>query len=82
MAKILHISQRYAPAYGGAESYVKTVAEWNVKEGHEVDVWTTDALEADALWYPKRMAFAKPSCCTLLPIPSATRWANSNSFAT
>lgn len=54
MSKILFITQRYAPAYGGAEIYVKKLAEWCVKNGHTVDVWTSDALEADALWYPKR----------------------------
>ncbi|MBI2356764.1 glycosyltransferase family 4 protein [Candidatus Dojkabacteria bacterium] len=54
MSKILYITQRYAPAFGGAEIYVRKVAQWSVSQGHEVDVWTSDALEADALWYPKR----------------------------
>ncbi|KKR06485.1 MAG: Glycosyl transferase group 1 [candidate division WS6 bacterium GW2011_GWF2_39_15] len=54
MSKILYITQRYAPAAGGAEIYVNALAQWNVKNGHEVDVWTSDALEADALWYPRR----------------------------
>ncbi|MCK9368853.1 glycosyltransferase family 4 protein [Candidatus Dojkabacteria bacterium] len=55
MARILHISQRYwPPAFGGAELYMRTVAEWNVRCGHTVDVWTTDALDTDALWNPTK----------------------------
>ena len=54
MSKILFISQRYYPAIGGAENFVRILAEWCVRQGHEVDVWTSDALEADALWFPKR----------------------------
>ena len=60
MARILHICQRYwPPAFGGAELYMRTLAEWNVKCGHTVDVWTTDALEADALWNPTKAKIEK-----------------------
>lgn len=54
MAKVLIISQRYFPGKGGAEHETQMLAEWCVRNGHQVDVWTSDALEADALWYPKR----------------------------
>lgn len=60
MARILFITQRYAPAFGGAEIYVKKLAEWYVGKGHTVDVWTSDALEADAIWYPKRKRIDVP----------------------
>jgi len=54
MAKILFITHRYYPAYGGAELYVKVLAERYAQKGNLVDVWTTDALEADALWFGKK----------------------------
>ncbi len=57
MSKILHITQRYWPALGGAELFVKTLAQHNLKQGHDVEVWTTDADEPDALWNPNRRKF-------------------------
>ncbi len=57
MSKILHISQRYWPALGGAELFVKTIAEHNLNQGHEVEVWTTDADDPDSLWDSGRKKF-------------------------
>ena len=56
--KILHICPRYWPAYGGAEIYITTIAKWTAENPeNEVEVWTTDADEVDALWFPKRKKF-------------------------
>lgn len=51
--KILHICPRYAPAHGGGEDYSIRITKWMASnpENH-IDVWTTDALEVDALWFP------------------------------
>lgn len=49
--KVLNIIQRYSPARGGAELFIQILSEYLVKkEKCEVDVWTTEALEADTLW--------------------------------
>ncbi len=51
--KILHICPRYEPAHGGAEDYAITISKWLAENPeNEVEVWTTDAIEVDALWYP------------------------------
>lgn len=47
--KILHIIQRYSPAYGGSEIYMKVVSEYFAKE-NQVEVWTSDALDLEAFW--------------------------------
>lgn len=60
--RILHICPRYWPAYGGAEIFATTVAQWTSAGGkNEIDVWTTDADEVDALWFPGRKKFTKLS---------------------
>jgi len=51
MKKILYIVQRYHPAGGGAEHSMKILAEYMAKQpGWQVDLWTSDALDIDALW--------------------------------
>jgi glycosyltransferase involved in cell wall biosynthesis len=51
--RILHICPRYAPAHGGAEDYSIRITKWMASNpDNVVDVWTTDALEVDALWFP------------------------------
>lgn len=49
--KVLNIIQRYHPAKGGAELFIKLLSEYQVKElGFDVDVWTTNAFNASTLW--------------------------------
>ncbi len=49
--KVLNIIQRYHPARGGAELFMKIVSEYQEnKLGYDVDVWTTDAFGIDTLW--------------------------------
>lgn len=52
--KILHIVQRYAPAYGGSEQYMQVISEYFARGGHDVEVWTSDALDLDAFWNLKK----------------------------
>ncbi|MCK9368850.1 glycosyltransferase family 4 protein [Candidatus Dojkabacteria bacterium] len=47
--KILHIVQRYYPAWGGSERYVQIISEYLAKD-NEVEVWTSDAYDLDTFW--------------------------------
>jgi len=44
MARIVHICPRYRPAHGGVELFFAKLSERAAAEGHDVTVWTTDAL--------------------------------------
>ena len=49
--RVLNIIQKYYPSRGGAELAMQTLSEYLVsKLGYDVDVWTTDAFYAEALW--------------------------------
>ena len=48
--RFLHLVQRYAPAIGGSEWYMRRLSEELVSRGHQVKVFTTDAIEVDAIW--------------------------------
>src|SRR5258708_22732242 len=54
MMKILHVSQRYWPSVGGSEQYIQEVSERLVEHGHDVTVFTTDALDMEAFWDPSK----------------------------
>ena len=43
--RLLHVTQRYLPAIGGAEKYVADLSEELVRRGHKVDVLTSRALD-------------------------------------
>ena len=43
--RILHVSHQYAPAIGGAERYIVDLSEALVGRGHQVDVFTSRALD-------------------------------------
>ena len=43
--RFLHVTQRYLPAIGGAERYIADLSEELVCRGHQVDVFTTRALD-------------------------------------
>lgn len=50
--RILHVVQRYAPAIGGSERYFQELSERFAARGHQVTVFTTDALDIDRFWSP------------------------------
>jgi glycosyltransferase involved in cell wall biosynthesis len=55
--KIVQVVQRYCPAFGGAESQVKSISEELVRRGHEVHVVTsnsTSILDVPTLLHPMR----------------------------
>jgi glycosyltransferase involved in cell wall biosynthesis len=43
--RLLHVTQRYPPAIGGAEKYIADLSEELVQRGHQVDVFTSRALD-------------------------------------
>jgi len=49
--KVLNIIQRYHPAKGGAELFIKILSEYQQNVlGYNVDVWTTNAMNPNTLW--------------------------------
>ena len=52
MARIVHLCPRYAPARGGVESFFTQLSEALAGRGHDVSVWTTDALLVSAFQTP------------------------------
>ncbi len=52
--RILHLIQRYWPARGGAESHLGELSARLVAAGHQVTVATTDALDFELFWDPRR----------------------------
>ncbi len=51
---ILHASAAYAPFVGGAETYLRTISERLVADGHTVCVATSDAGEVETFWDPRK----------------------------
>ncbi|MFZ9792120.1 MAG: glycosyltransferase family 4 protein [Gemmataceae bacterium] len=47
---ILQIVQRYPPALGGSEKYFQKLAHFLAGNGHQVSVWTSNALDLEAFW--------------------------------
>jgi len=50
--RILYLSQRYAPARGGAEHHLQAIASRLAAKGHQITVVTTDALHFELFWRP------------------------------
>ncbi|WP_298983756.1 glycosyltransferase family 4 protein [Caldilinea sp.] len=50
--RILHVTQRYLPAVGGAELHLAAISKRLVAEGHDVTVVTTDAWDFELFWHP------------------------------
>ncbi len=50
LMRFLFLVQRYAPAVGGSEWYIRRLGENLASMGHEVKVLATSAIEVDALW--------------------------------
>jgi glycosyltransferase involved in cell wall biosynthesis len=56
--RILHLIQRYWPARGGAESHLGELSARLTATGHQVTVATTDALDFELFWAPRRRRIA------------------------
>lgn len=57
--KVLHVVQRYWPYQGGSERYMQDIGERLAAEGHQVEVWTTDAEDLELFWRPDRPRLQK-----------------------
>jgi glycogen(starch) synthase len=55
----LHIIQRYWPARGGAETLLDEISTYCASQGHQVTVVTTDALDFELFWDPRRRRVEK-----------------------
>jgi glycosyltransferase involved in cell wall biosynthesis len=58
--RILHVVQQYWPAVTGSSLYVQKLAERFARDGHEVTVFTSDALDQNYFWLPSRARVKKP----------------------
>lgn len=52
--RILHLIQRFWPARGGAEIHLGKISTYLAQAGHDVTVVTTDALDFEVFWDPRR----------------------------
>jgi len=52
--RILHVIERYWPARGGAETHLDELSTRLAADGHQVTVVTTDALDFELLFNPRR----------------------------
>lgn len=43
--RVLHVSHQYTPAIGGSERYIADLSEELVRRGHQVDIFTSRALD-------------------------------------
>lgn len=57
--RILHLIQRYWPAWGGAEGHLGELSARLAAAGHQVTVATTDALDFELFWDPNRRRIAE-----------------------
>lgn len=58
---ILHLIQRYAPAVGGAEQHLGEISAYLAAQGHRVTVATTNALDFEHFWDPRRRTLTEPA---------------------
>lgn len=58
--RILHVTQRYLPAIGGAELYLAGISERLAADGHQVTVLTTDAHDFELFWDPQARRIDEP----------------------
>ncbi|MBE2238193.1 MAG: glycosyltransferase family 4 protein [Caldilineaceae bacterium] len=58
--RILHVTQRYLPAIGGAELYLAGVSTRLAADGHAVTVVTTDAQDFELFWQPRARRISAP----------------------
>jgi glycosyltransferase involved in cell wall biosynthesis len=51
---LVHAVHRYPPALGGAEKYVGELTDFHRRHGDTVHVWTSTAIDLEAMRYPGR----------------------------
>ncbi len=50
--RVAHFIHRYPPALGGSEAYFARLSRWLAASGDEVTVFTSNAVDLEALWSP------------------------------
>jgi glycosyltransferase involved in cell wall biosynthesis len=61
--KIAHFIQRYPPALGGSEAFFARLSRYFCGHGHQVSVFTTNALDLEAFW-TRRARLTSNGICT------------------
>lgn len=59
--RILHVVHRYWPAVGGTEKFFQEISERFARDGHEVHVYTTDAIDIQLFWQKDKSRVKKYS---------------------
>jgi glycosyltransferase involved in cell wall biosynthesis len=57
--RILHVVHQYWPAITGSSLYIQKLAERLARDGHDVTVFTSDALDQNYFWLPSRARVRK-----------------------
>lgn len=52
--RLLHVNAAYHPFLGGAEVYAQAMSERLVRDSHDVTLVTTDAVEVEYFWNPRK----------------------------
>ncbi len=60
---IAHFIHRYPPALGGSERYFARLGDYLVQRGHQVTVWTTNAVDLEAFWQSQSRRVAAGIVC-------------------
>lgn len=58
--RCLHLIHRYWPARGGSEKFMIEISERLAAEGHQVTVFTTDAIDIQHYWLPGKERSSVP----------------------
>ena len=58
--RCLHLIHRYWPARGGSEKFMVETSERLAADGHQVTVFTTDAIDIQHFWLPGKERIDKP----------------------
>jgi glycosyltransferase involved in cell wall biosynthesis len=48
--RVAHFIQRFPPALGGSEAYFARLSDFLFHQGHDVQVWTTTAIDLETFW--------------------------------
>ncbi|MBU4239935.1 MAG: glycosyltransferase family 4 protein [Actinobacteria bacterium] len=59
--RCLHIIQRYWPARGGSEKFIVEISERLAADGHQVTVFTTDAIDIQHFWLGGKERIDRPT---------------------
>jgi glycosyltransferase involved in cell wall biosynthesis len=57
--RVCHFVQRYPPALGGSEAFFARLSRYLAREGDEVDVYTSTAVDLEAFWSRRGHSLAR-----------------------